>query len=134
MRFCPLCSGSSGNATYIEAGDVRLLVDAGVSCRRIAELMNEIGADPAGLSAILVTHEHTDHIKGINILLHPDVDFEKEERLVERGILGSFDIVMLVTRIEEEFDVVIPARLITPETFRSAETLYRVIQDLNEDD
>ena len=66
--------------------------------------------------------------------LHPDVDFEKEERLVERGILGSFDIVMLVTRIEEEFDVVIPARLITPETFRSAETLYRVIQDLNEDD
>lgn len=65
--------------------------------------------------------------------LHPDVDFEKEEHLVERGILGSFDIVMLVTRIEEEFDVVIPARLITPETFCSAKSLYEVIQNLDED-
>ncbi len=66
--------------------------------------------------------------------LHPDVDFTKEERLVERGILGSFDIVMLVTRIEEAFDVVIPARLITPETFRSADALYAVIESLGEDD
>ena len=65
--------------------------------------------------------------------LHPDVDFTKEERLVERGILGSFDIVMLVTRIEEEFDVVIPARLITPDTFASATALYKVIESLDED-
>ncbi len=68
MRFCPLCSGSSGNSTYIEAGNVRLLIDAGLSCRRIAELLHEVGADPAILTAILVTHEHSDHIKGINIL------------------------------------------------------------------
>ncbi|MBR0425567.1 MAG: acyl carrier protein [Clostridia bacterium] len=66
--------------------------------------------------------------------LHPDVDFAKEEQLVERGILGSFDVVMLVTRIEEEFDVVIPARLITPETFRSAATLYETIEQLAEED
>ncbi|MBR0081415.1 MAG: acyl carrier protein [Clostridia bacterium] len=66
--------------------------------------------------------------------LRPDVDFAAEDRLVERGLLGSFDVVMLVTRIEEEFDVVIPARLITPETFRSAEALYSVIQTLSEED
>jgi acyl carrier protein len=66
--------------------------------------------------------------------LHPDVDFSKEQNLVERGILGSFDIVMLVTRIEEEFDIVIPARLITPDTFRSAEALYSVIQSLEDND
>lgn len=66
--------------------------------------------------------------------LHPEVDFEKEDRLVERGLLGSFDVVMLVTRIEEEFDVVIPARLITPETFSSAKTLYAVIEQLSEED
>lgn len=66
--------------------------------------------------------------------MHPEADFEKEDHLVERGILGSFDIVMLVTRIEEEFDVVIPARLITPETFFSAETLYQTIEKLAEED
>ena len=48
--------------------------------------------------------------------------------------MGSFDVVMLVTRIEEEFDVVIPARLITPETFRSAATLYETIEQLAEED
>lgn len=66
--------------------------------------------------------------------LRPDVDFSAEDHLVERGVLGSFDIVMLVTRIEESFDVVIPARLITPETFRSAEALYEVIERLAGED
>ena len=68
MQFCPLCSGSSGNATYIAAGNTRLLIDAGLSCRRITELLRQIHVDPLQLSAILVTHEHSDHIKGINIL------------------------------------------------------------------
>ena len=66
--------------------------------------------------------------------MHPDVDFENADHLVERGILGSFDIVMLVTRIEEEFDVVIPARLITPETFFSASSLMETINKLAEED
>ena len=66
--------------------------------------------------------------------LHPDVDFATEERLMERGVLGSFDVVMLVTRIEEAFDVVIPARKITPETFFSVRTLYEAICALREDD
>ncbi len=68
MRFCPLCSGSSGNSTYIEAGNTRLLIDAGVSCRRVTALLNMVGADPANLTAILITHEHIDHISGVNIL------------------------------------------------------------------
>ena len=46
MKFCPLCSGSSGNATYIEAGNARILVDAGLSCKRVAELLSKIGVDP----------------------------------------------------------------------------------------
>ena len=68
MRFCPLCSGSSGNATYIEAGNARLLIDAGLSCKRITELMGSIGASPKDLTAILVTHEHIDHVRGVNVL------------------------------------------------------------------
>ena len=68
MRFCPLCSGSSGNATYIEAGSARILIDAGLSCKRITELLEKIGVDPCTLSAILITHEHIDHVRGVNVL------------------------------------------------------------------
>jgi len=68
MKLCPLCSGSSGNATYIEAGSARLLIDAGLSCKRICELLSKIGVDPKTLSAILITHEHVDHVRGVNVL------------------------------------------------------------------
>ncbi|MBQ6076499.1 MAG: acyl carrier protein [Clostridia bacterium] len=66
--------------------------------------------------------------------LHPETDFETEEALVDRGVLVSFDIVMLITRIEEEFDVVIPAKDITPEHFNSAKALYALIEQLQEQD
>jgi len=68
MLFCPLFSGSSGNAVFLEAGDVRLLIDAGLSGRTIEGALNAIGIDPASLNAILVTHEHSDHIKGVGVL------------------------------------------------------------------
>ena len=68
MKLCPLCSGSSGNATYIEAGNARLLIDAGLSCKRITELLERVGVDPRTLSAILITHEHIDHVRCVNIL------------------------------------------------------------------
>jgi phosphoribosyl 1,2-cyclic phosphodiesterase len=64
LRFCPLASGSSGNAIYIECGSVRLLVDAGVPARRIADDLGGLGVDPASLSGLLITHEHSDHISG----------------------------------------------------------------------
>ncbi len=68
MKLCPLCSGSSGNATYIEAGGTRILIDAGLSCKRITELLDRIGVDVRSLSGIFITHEHDDHIRGVNIL------------------------------------------------------------------
>ena len=66
--------------------------------------------------------------------LHPETDFASETALVDHGILVSFDIVMLITRIEEEFDVVIPAKDITPEHFNSAKALYALIEQLQEQD
>ena len=68
MIFCPLCSGSSGNSSFLESGGTRSLIDAGLSAKRIAELLKEIDIDIATISAILVTHEHSDHISGIGVL------------------------------------------------------------------
>ena len=62
--------------------------------------------------------------------LHPEVDFETEDTLIDDGILDSFDIVTIIAEINEEFDVVIPAEEIVPENFNSAEALYALVQRL----
>ena len=62
MTFCPLFSGSSGNSIYIACGGVKLLVDAGMSAARIEANLREIGVDIREIDAILITHEHIDHI------------------------------------------------------------------------
>lgn len=66
--------------------------------------------------------------------LHPDADFEKEEHLIDGGILDSFDIVTLIAEIHDEFDVTIDAKRIVPENFNSAVNLYRLIRELEEND
>ena len=67
-KVCQLFSGSSGNSIFISGGSTKLLVDAGVSAKRIEQALSEIGEDASELSAILVTHEHTDHISGVRVL------------------------------------------------------------------
>ena len=68
MLFSPLCSGSSGNASYLEAGGARLLIDAGLPASRITALLEDIDVEPKTLRGILITHEHTDHIAGAGVL------------------------------------------------------------------
>ena len=68
LRFSPLFSGSSGNATYVGCDDANILVDAGLSGSRVSGELSRMGIDPRKLNAILVTHEHSDHIRGIGIL------------------------------------------------------------------
>lgn len=65
--------------------------------------------------------------------LHPDVDFETQENLIDGMILDSFDIVTLISEISEEFDVTITAEHIIPENFNSAKALYELIQKLEEE-
>ncbi len=67
-RFCSLFSSSSGNATYIGSGRTGILIDAGVSAKRIRTALQARDIDPATIKAIFVTHEHADHIKGIRVL------------------------------------------------------------------
>ena len=65
--------------------------------------------------------------------LHPEVDFEECDTLIDDGILDSFDIVSLISEINEEFDVVISAEHIIPENFNSAEALFALIERLEEE-
>ena len=65
--------------------------------------------------------------------LHPEVDFETEEHLIDNKILDSFDIVTLVAEIASEFDVSIPAEELLPENFNSAKALYALVERLMED-
>lgn len=67
LRFSPLFSGSSGNSVYVKGGDTELLIDAGVSCSRLTAELSAVGADARDIQAILITHEHSDHIKGVGI-------------------------------------------------------------------
>lgn len=68
LRMSVLASGSTGNAFYIESGEEKILVDAGLSGKRIEALLQQVNVDPHELSRILVTHEHSDHIKGLGIM------------------------------------------------------------------
>jgi phosphoribosyl 1,2-cyclic phosphodiesterase len=68
MRMTVLASGSKGNSTVIASSRTRVLVDAGLSCRELLRRMALAGEDPAELSAILITHEHQDHIAGLAVL------------------------------------------------------------------
>ena len=68
MYFCPLYSGSSGNALYCQYGRTRLLIDAGKSGKTIEDALTSIGADIRSLSGVLITHEHSDHISGAGVL------------------------------------------------------------------
>jgi len=67
VRFTVLASGSKGNCTVVSGGRTRILVDAGLSCRELFRRMKLAGEDPATLNAILITHEHQDHINGLAV-------------------------------------------------------------------
>ncbi len=68
FTFCPLYSGSSGNALFIGAGNTRILIDAGMTGKAIERALREINVLPETLNGIAVTHEHSDHVKGVGII------------------------------------------------------------------
>lgn len=68
IKFCSLSSGSSGNCQYIETKNTRILVDSGFSGKRVESLLSSIGVCPSTIDAVLVTHEHIDHTRGVGVL------------------------------------------------------------------
>ena len=68
LRLCALGSGSKGNSIYIEGGGARVLIDAGLCGRELTSRLDEVGVQAADLDAILVTHNHRDHISGVGVM------------------------------------------------------------------
>ncbi|MCP4219718.1 MAG: MBL fold metallo-hydrolase [bacterium] len=69
IKVCSLSSGSNGNAFFLQTGSDSFLVDAGISCKQICLRLEEIGSNIKNIKAIFITHEHSDHIKGLRVLL-----------------------------------------------------------------
>lgn len=67
--FCPLYSGSSGNSLYLKSGSTSILIDLGVSCRAAVTALAQLDVVPSDLNGILITHEHSDHMKGLAVFL-----------------------------------------------------------------
>jgi phosphoribosyl 1,2-cyclic phosphodiesterase len=67
VRFTVLASGSKGNSTVVCGGRTRILVDAGLSCRELFRRMKQAGEEPETLDAIVITHEHMDHVNGLAV-------------------------------------------------------------------
>ena len=95
MRGIILASGSSGNAMVVEANGSRVLVDCGISYRQLTKRMSVFGLSPADLHAVLVTHEHSDHISGLAVLL-------KRHRLPVVATSGTGEAIASITGLEVE--------------------------------
>ncbi|SPJ31634.1 MBL fold metallo-hydrolase [Candidatus Protochlamydia amoebophila] len=68
--FCPLASGSKGNCIYLGTSQTKVLIDAGISAKAIQNRLAEINVDISDIDAILITHEHSDHIQGLKVLAY----------------------------------------------------------------
>ena len=68
IKFCSLYSGSSGNSYYVNIDNNKILLDMGKSLKKISDALDNIGEKIENIDAILVTHEHSDHIQGLKML------------------------------------------------------------------
>lgn len=99
MRIVVLSSGSKGNTTFIESGNTKILIDLGNSCKYVTDKLKEIGVSPNEIDAILITHTHIDHVKGLKVFtnkyktnvyisnkMKKDLDYLENYQLIEEII------------------------------------------------
>lgn len=98
MQLCSIASGSSGNCIYVGNQNTHVLIDAGVSAKRIETGLHELNIDPKNLAGILITHEHSDHIAGLGVML-------RRYKLPVYGTVETLNSILkqkTIGRIEEE--------------------------------
>lgn len=85
MRIVTIASSSSGNCSLISEGKANILIDAGISMRRTLAALTELGLTPQDLCGVLITHEHSDHISGLSMLLkHHEIDVYAPKPLCDK--------------------------------------------------
>lgn len=115
MKVIVLSSGSKGNTTYIETEETKILIDAGNTCKYILNKLQYYNIDPNTIDAILITHTHSDHIKGLPVLLkrinpcvyitekmHPYMEYLENYHIINEDILNIKD--MLIEVIKTSHD------------------------------
>ena len=112
MELCSIASGSSGNCIYAGTDHCHVLVDAGISGKRIEAGLNEIGLKTAEMDGILVTHEHSDHIKSLGVFWQGNMDFPCTatqgtiDAIKEKSAIGKVDESLFrVIHPEEDFTI-----------------------------
>lgn len=146
MKLCSIASSSSGNSIYIGTDTTHLLVDCGISCKRLRAGLGKIGVEPGDISGIVITHEHSDHIKGIGVVSRrygiPLYATERTwENIMLSGVTGYID-ETLYNKITPDRDFLINDLVIHPFnsshdavqpvcfTFRKGEKKISVATDL----
>lgn len=90
MRIVNLSSGSKANSTFISFGQTKILIDAGLTEKKLAESLTQIGENIEEINAIFVTHEHVDHIRAIKALAKKyDIDFYFQEDVLSSQVLSD---------------------------------------------
>lgn len=107
MRFASIASGSSGNCTYVGSENTHILIDAGISGRRIEEGLKELDLKAEDLDGIFITHEHSDHIQSLGILARKyelPVYGTKEtlEEIAKKSSLGTYSRELLTSVCTDE--------------------------------
>ena len=109
LNFCSLYSGSSGNSLLVSTENTNILIDAGVSSKKIETALNNLDVDPYKLNGILITHEHSDHIQGLGTFAKKfdlpvyvnqktlDAMPKQKEKIAEKNIN--------IIKIEEKFEI-----------------------------
>lgn len=69
MKFYVIASSSKGNVSYLETGNKKILIDAGISYTKIKKALKDIGVNIKHVTDIFITHEHSDHVKGLKVLM-----------------------------------------------------------------
>jgi phosphoribosyl 1,2-cyclic phosphodiesterase len=96
---CVIASGSSGNSVFIQSGDTRILVDIGVTCKRVESALYSIGVNPHDIDAVFITHEHTDHISGLPV-------FQRRYHIPIYTTSGTLKGIPTIDEISDECEIV----------------------------
>ena len=106
-KACQLFSGSSGNSIFISCRDTKILIDAGVTAKRLEEGLYAIGESAGDLSAIFITHEHSDHINGLRVLAarHGIPVFSSENVLMKMVVEGKINEKIMTQPIEDNMEI-----------------------------